>query len=75
MSYTGIQIQSLAFHGPDKPPAVIRFQDGLNVIYGASDTGKSYIVEAIDYMSGAKGPLKDIPQAVGYDQILLALKL
>jgi hypothetical protein len=74
MSYTGIQIQSLAFHGPDKPPAVIRFQDGLNVIYGASDTGKSYIVEAIDYMFGAKGPLKDIPQAVGYDQILLALQ-
>lgn len=75
MSYSGIQIQSLAFHGAKKQPAIIRFQDGLNVIYGASDTGKSFIVEALDFMLGAKGPLKDIPQAVGYDQILLALKL
>jgi len=74
MSYSGLQIQSLAFHGPGKPPAIVRFQDGLNVIYGASDTGKSFIVEAIDYMFGAKGPLKDIPQAVGYDQILLTLQ-
>lgn len=74
MSFAGMQIQSLSFHGPDKPPAVVRFQDGLNVIYGASDTGKSFIVEAIDFMFGAKGPLKDIPQAVGYDQILMALE-
>lgn len=74
MKYSGLQIKSLAFHGPDKKPAVVRFQDGLNVIYGASDTGKSFIVETIDYMFGAKGPLKDIPQAVGYDQILLALQ-
>lgn len=74
MSYSGLQIQSLAFHGPEKPPAIIKFQDGLNVIYGASDTGKSFIVEAIDFMLGAKGPLKDIPQAVGYDQILLTLQ-
>ncbi|MDF9304873.1 hypothetical protein P5P81_21240 [Tritonibacter mobilis] len=74
MKYSGLQIKSLAFHGPDKKPAVVRFQDGLNVIYGASDTGKSFIIEAIDYMFGAKGPLKDIPEIVGYDQILLALQ-
>lgn len=74
MSYSGFQIQSIAFHGPDQPPAIVKFQTGLNVIYGASDTGKSFIIEAIDYMFGAKGPLKDIPQATGYDQILLALQ-
>jgi len=74
MSYSGLQIRSLAFHGPDRQPAVVRFQDGLNVVYGASDTGKSFIVEAIDYMFGAKGPLKDIPQAVGYEHILLSFQ-
>lgn len=69
-----MQILSLAFHGPSKMPAVVRFQSGLNVIYGASDTGKSFIVEAIDFMLGGKGPLKDIPQSNGYDQALLSLK-
>lgn len=75
MSYSGLQIKSLTFHGPGKLPAIVRFQDGLNVIYGASDTGKSFIVEAIDFMFGAKGPLKDIPQAVGYDQILMVIQV
>ena len=75
MSFSGIQIQSIAFHGPEREAAVVHFQDGLNVIYGASDTGKSFIVEAIDFMFGAKGPLKDIPQSVGYEQILLVLRL
>lgn len=74
MSYLGIKIQSLAFHGPKKQPAIVFFKDGLNVIYGASDTGKSFIVEALDFMFGARGPLKDIPQAVDYDQILLVLE-
>ena len=74
MTYSGFQIRSLAFHGQDKLPAIVRFNEGLNVIYGASDTGKSFIIEAIDFMFGAKGPLKDIPQAMGYDQILMALE-
>lgn len=74
MSYSGIKIESLAFHGPQKSSAVVRFREGLNVVYGASDTGKSFIVEAIDFMLGGKGPLKDIPQAVGYDHVLLAMR-
>lgn len=61
MSFSGIQIQSIAFHGPEREGAVVRFQDGLNVIYGASDTGKSFIIEAIDFMFGAKGHLRTFP--------------
>ncbi|KQY70322.1 hypothetical protein ASD52_30495 [Ensifer sp. Root142] len=73
MTYSGFQIRHLSFHGLDRKPAVVSFQSGLNVVYGASDTGKSYIVEAIDFMLGGKGPLPDIPQAKGYDRILLAI--
>ncbi|MEY8799010.1 hypothetical protein AB9K29_00450 [Phaeobacter italicus] len=73
MTYRGIQIESLAFHGPDKVPAIVTFNAGLNVIYGASDTGKSFIVETIDFMLGAKGPLTDFKESNGYDRILLAV--
>lgn len=73
MTYSGLQIRHLSFHGSDKKPAIISFKSGLNVVYGASDTGKSYIVEAIDFMLGGKGPLPDIPQAKGYDRALLAI--
>lgn len=50
------------------------FGTGLNVIYGASNTGKSFIVEAIDFMLGGKPPLRDIPERVGYDLVLLGLE-
>lgn len=73
MTYSGIQIESLAFHGPNKEPAVVKFRSGLNILYGASDTGKSFVVEAIDFMLGAKGPLTDFEESNGYDRILLAI--
>ena len=31
----------------------IDFESGLNIIYGESNTGKSLIVDCIDYMFGA----------------------
>lgn len=70
----GLRLKSLAFHGPSRAPAVIGFGPGLNVIFGASNTGKSFIVDTIDFMLGGKGPLRDIPEREGYDQILLALE-
>ncbi|MFF8847644.1 hypothetical protein ACF08N_33880 [Streptomyces sp. NPDC015127] len=44
------------------------------MIYGASDTGKSYIEEAVDYMLGASD-LKSIPEDDGYSSILLGLRV
>ncbi|WP_326600868.1 hypothetical protein [Streptomyces sp. NBC_01800] len=44
------------------------------MIYGASDTGKSFVTEAIDYMLGAR-KLSLIPEAEGYSQILLGIEL
>lgn len=70
----GIRLRFLGFFGPQKPPATVTFGPGLNVIYGASNTGKSFIVEAIDFMLGGKPPLRDIPERVGYDLILLGLE-
>ncbi|MGC1349937.1 MAG: hypothetical protein WA858_09170 [Xanthobacteraceae bacterium] len=32
-------------------------------------TGKSFILEALDFMLGAGADLRDIPERVGYDRI------
>jgi peptidoglycan hydrolase CwlO-like protein len=74
MSTAGLRIRHLTFSGPNRKPAFVSFEAGLNVIYGASNTGKSFIVDAIDFMLGGKGPLRDIPERVGYDRILLAME-
>jgi hypothetical protein len=65
MTTPGLRIRHLAFHGPNREPASIEFGAGLNLIYGASDTGKSFVVEAIDFMLGGKTTLRDIPERVG----------
>ena len=57
-----------------KPAATVHFGPALTVIYGASDTGKSFIVESIEYMlGGSQAP--EVPEAAGYSQILLGLRL
>lgn len=71
---SSIRLRFLSFFGPARDTAVVEFEDGLNVIYGASNTGKSFIVEAIDFMLGGRGPLRDIPERVGYNQVLLAIQ-
>lgn len=70
----GFCLRRLGFFGPRVPPATVTLGPGLNVLYGASNTGKSFVVEAIDFMLGGKGPLRDVPERIGYDQVLLSLE-
>jgi hypothetical protein len=74
MTWNPLQLRGLSFISPHKEPSSLEFQGGLNVVCGASDTGKSFIVEAIDFLLGAKGPLRDIPERVGYDRERLTLE-
>ncbi|MEC4589680.1 AAA family ATPase [Nitrospirillum amazonense] len=71
---SGFQLRSLRITGPSKPDAEIGFKPGLNVISGPSDTGKSYIVEAIDFMLGGATSPRQIPESAGYDQAHLILE-
>ena len=64
-------MRRLAFTGPRVPSVELPFVDGLNVVWGASNTGKSYAVKAMDFMSGGKDPLPDITEAKGYDRAWL----
>jgi hypothetical protein len=73
MTNSAIIIRHLCFTGPSKKAAELDFKRGLNVIYGASDTGKSFVLESIDFMLGGQ-KLKDIPERNGYDQIFLGIE-
>lgn len=71
---SGIAFRYLAYLGPGKPTAALPFDPGLNVICGASETGKSFVVESIDFMLGQRDPVRDIPERNGYDRIRLVIE-
>ena len=71
---SGLLLRYLAYLGPNIPTADLSFEPGLNVICGASETGKSLIVESIDFMLGQKDPVRDVPEREGYDKIRMQLE-
>ena len=64
-----LQLRRIAFSGPKKN-AELTFASGVNVICGASDTGKSFLAESIDFMLGG-AQLRKIPERVPYGEIAL----
>ncbi|WP_423770363.1 hypothetical protein [Pseudomonas sp. NLJ1] len=72
MSECGFQLRRVQFSGPSGERHIDLF-DGLNVICGSSDTGKSYLAETIDYMLGGS-ELRKIDELDGYDRITLSLE-
>jgi hypothetical protein len=74
MAQPGLRLRHLFFQGPNRPAAGIEFGAGLNVLYGASEVGKSFTIDAIDFMLGGKPPLRDLPERVGYDRIYLGVE-
>lgn len=71
MSNSYIQLRRIAFSGPKKI-AEITFSNGVNVICGASDTGKSFLAESIDFMLGGS-ELRDIPERTPFGEVQLDL--
>lgn len=67
-------IPRLRIVGEDVEPAEISFGPHLNVIAGASDTGKSYIRDCINYMFGAEEPPKAVRGSAKYSTILMELE-
>ncbi|MCL7457795.1 AAA family ATPase [Micromonospora sp. MSM11] len=70
----GMTLTHLTFVGKDAEPATVDFSPGLTVIYGASDTGKSFIVDAIDFAMGSS-QLRPIREAEPYSSVLLGLRV
>ena len=49
-------IEKLTATGPNREPSSITFEPGLNIICGASDTGKTAILKSIKFMFGGEKP-------------------
>jgi hypothetical protein len=73
MAFNPLQLRFIRFLGPGKEAVNFPFKAGFNILYGSSDTGKTFLVEAIDFMLGAGDDLRDIPERNGFDSILLGL--
>lgn len=69
-----MEIRFIVFIGPVKESAEIEFGSGLNLVYGPSNTGKSSVLDGIDFMLGTEKPLKELPEHEGYDQVILGVE-
>lgn len=65
-------IEKLIASGPGKKDSIIELKKGVNIIYGPSNTGKTYIVKCIDFLFGSKKEPIDI--STGYEYIKLIIK-
>lgn len=75
MTISRLMIRHLSFTGPLVTPAEIEFSEGCNLIWGASNTGKSFTLKAIDFMLGGSKKLPDISERQGYDTIQLSFTI
>lgn len=60
-------IKELRATGSGKRDGVIEFKDGLNLIFGRSNTGKTWILKSINYLFGSSNT--PIPTITGYTSI------
>jgi AAA domain len=68
------RINRLRVTGAGKPAAEIEFGPGLTLITGMSDTGKTHVLECIDYALAAKSPPRPLPESIGYGLLCLELR-
>jgi hypothetical protein len=69
---SGCTINKLSFTGNGINAAEWVLHFGLNVLYGASNTGKSFAVKTLDFMLGGARPLPEINEREAYDRAWLA---
>ncbi len=65
-------IRELSVTGFKVRPSVLSFQRGTNIIYGDSDSGKSYVAECLDYIFGAK--TMRLKASSGYNTVSVIIK-
>jgi hypothetical protein len=70
----GFTLTKLRAEGSSAAPAEIRLFAGLNVITGLSNTGKSYIRQCFDYMTGSDATPKEIAEARSYEKLFLEIE-
>ena len=74
MNKYGFFIKRLELSGSAVETKSIQFKKGLNVIFGSSDTGKTFIFECINYMLGSTTLKKSIPESENYNLVVLVIE-
>jgi hypothetical protein len=74
MTKRGFRLRRLVVSGAGLHSAEIDFANGLNVITGPSNTGKSYVFRCIEYMLGGQSQPKEVTESAGYDTIALEIE-
>ena len=64
-------IEKIIVTGLGKTDSIIELSNGVNIIYGPSNTGKTYIVKCIDYMFGSEREPIDISTGYQYIKIIV----
>ncbi|WP_026993705.1 AAA family ATPase [Flectobacillus major] len=70
----GFIITKLVLQGLNVEQALIVFKQGLNVITGPTDTGKTFVYECLDFMMGGEKLNRLITEANNYEKIFLEIK-
>lgn len=73
MTYAGWRVQQLKFTGNDDKLTSLSFGAGLTLVYGASNTGKSFALKALDFMFGAQKELPNIKERAPYNKVWLEI--
>lgn len=60
--------------GEKKPTAELVLDKGLNVISGASETGKTYVLQCMNFVLGSRDKPKDLPLARDYQKVQAEIK-
>jgi hypothetical protein len=70
-----LTLRRITFTGQQAEPTGLSFAHKLNILYGASNTGKSFALKSIDFMLGSSTPLPGITERRPYDRAWLSLEL
>lgn len=70
----GFRIAELRFRGTNVRDSSVQFAPGLCVVAGPSNTGKSLIRAAINFVFGSSDPMKAVKESVGYDTIFVQVQ-
>lgn len=65
-------IKKITALGENATPSSLEFTKGLNIVCGPSNTGKSYVLQCIDFMFG--GGTKPFDESTGYDTVRMLVE-
>lgn len=70
-----VTVHELLVTGPNKRPATLKLEDQSHLVFGPTDTGKSYIVECFRYCLGGGDKPKDVGYSEGYTRTALQISI